>query len=351
MLRFWRRDASELAVDQGALSEGGWSRRHLRLASLKAMIHESSIMLQTARVGLLRLDPLQIRVDAEASRPTLVLPLGIELFKGEHDLFLDRLEADLTTRPANGPRRRLGLTGTISGAGGQHGLLNSQPQGVGAVQAQLRIELLSEDLRLLDELVQSATGTVAELALVFDLRVCMIREIVHDNGLGTALDVLPLARATAEELQIQLPRELWARDLAPALGHDHYRLIAVQVPAPEGPLGDGLVPLFDAASRAYDAAEWRESIQKCRDVRNYVEQHLGLQEKEHVAEAIAQRLSVDADDTRITFLDATWQALADLTSDAHHLDSVGRLQAATAHAALLITATMVQHVGELVGPP
>jgi len=327
------------------------AERRLWLASLRAMIHEASITLQTTRVGLLRVEPLQIRADAEASRPTLLFTLGVELFKGEHDLFLDRLEAVLTTRPATGPRRRLGLTGTISGTGGQHGLLNSQPQGYGAVQTQLRIELLAEDLRLLDELVQRSTGTVAELALVFDLRLCRIREVVLDNGLGTALDVLPLARATTEELQIQLPRDFWARDLAPALGHDRYRLVAVQLPAPEGPLGDGLVSLFDAANRAYDAAEWRESIQKCRDVRHYVEEHLGLQEKEHVAEAIARRLSVDPTDTRIKFLDGVWAALADLTSEAHHLDSVGRLEAATAHAALLVTATMVQHVGELVGPP
>jgi hypothetical protein len=315
------------------------------------MIHEASIRSQTTNVGVIRVDPLQIQVDREASRPTLVFPLGIELFKRERDVFLDQLEAVLTTRPGSGPRRRIGLAGTISGTGEQHGLLNSQPQGCGAVQAQLRIELLGEDLLRLDELVQRAPGTVTELAFVFKLRVCLIREIVHDDFLGTTLDVVPLASPQAEELQIQLPCDFWARQLAPALGHNRYRLVAVQMPAPEGPLGDGLVPLFDAASRAYDAAEWRESIQKCRDVRHYVEKHLELQEKEHVAQAIAQHLSVDPDDPRIKFLDATWQALASLTSDAHHLDSVGRLQTATAHAALLVTATMVQHVGELVGPP
>jgi len=315
------------------------------------MIHESSIVLQTTRVGMLRVDPLQIRADKEASRPTLVFPLGIELFKGESNLFLDRLEAVLTTRPASGPRRRLGLAGNVSGTGGQHELIDSQPQGAGAIHTQLRIELFDEDLRLLDELVQGAAGTVAELSLVFELRVCMIRDVLLDSARGTALDVLPLARVTAEELQVQLPREYWARELAPALGHDRYPLIAVEMPALEGPLGDGLVPLFDAASRAYDAGEWRESIQKCRDVRNYVETHLALQESEHVAAAIARHLSVDENDPRIRFLDATWQALAALTSKAHHLDSVGRLQAATAHAALLVTATMVQHVGELVAPP
>ena len=49
-----------------------------------AMIHESSITLQTTRVGQLRVDSLQIRGDREASRPTLIVQLGVELFKGEH---------------------------------------------------------------------------------------------------------------------------------------------------------------------------------------------------------------------------------------------------------------------------
>ena len=118
------------------------------------MIHEASITLQLTRVGVLRVDPLQIRADAEASRPTLVFPLGVEIFKGEHDLFMDRLEAVMTTRPATGPRRRLGMRGAISGTSNQHGLINSQPQGYGAVQTQLRIEFLDEDMRLLDEFIQ-----------------------------------------------------------------------------------------------------------------------------------------------------------------------------------------------------
>jgi hypothetical protein len=61
-------------------------------------------------------------------------------------------------------------------------------------------------------------------------------------------------------------------------------------------------------------------------------------------------LSTDGEDPRIRFLDSIWTALVNLTSDAHHVDSRDRLEAATAHAALLVTATMVQHVAGLVGP-
>ena len=124
----------------------------------------------------------------------------------------------------------------------------------------------------------------------------------------------------------------------------------MRLPSPDGVLGAQMITFYDEASRAYDRAEWRECIQKCRDVRSYIEQTVSQNEREHVAAAVARRLGTDGNDPRIKFLDGVWQALAEITSDSHHIDNRDRLEAATAHAALLVTATMVQHVGELIGP-
>ena len=66
-----------------------------------------------------------------------------------------------------------------------------------------------------------------------------------------------------------------------------------------------------------------ERVFRSAEMFDTMSRHLGLQEKERVAEAIAQRLSVDPTNAEIKFLDGVWAALADLTSDAHHLDSVG----------------------------
>jgi hypothetical protein len=218
----------------------------------------------------------------------------------------------------------------------------------------LRFELVEGSLRLLDDHLQNSQGTSAELTLTLQARVAWARAILNEEpspNFGTLLELLPFWRTTTEELQIQLPRERWARDIAPALGHDRIRLVAVQLPSPDGVLGTDLVPVFDAASRAYDASDWRECIQKCRDVRHHIEQQVrGASQNGTVAQVIAQRLNVKDDDPRIRFLDSTWKTLADVTNEAHHIDSIGRLQAATAHAALLVTATMVQHVAELLGP-
>jgi hypothetical protein len=319
------------------------------------MLHESAIRLRNEPLGLLRVDPLRIRGDGGPLMPALIVPAGLDLYgRKDQTVVLECLKAELWTRPPTGARVRLGLPAIIQTIGSDQGPLQSLQQGAPAHPLELRFELIGGSMRLLDEYLQGSQGSVTELTITFQARVAWARQILNDEpapDFGTVLELLPFWRTTTEEMQIQLPRERWARDIAPALGHDRVRLIAVQLPALDGVLGNELVPIFDAASRAYDAADWRECIQKCRDVRHHIEQQVrGASQNGTVAQVVAQRLNVEDDDPRIRFLDSTWKALADVTNEAHHIDSIGRLQAATAHAALLVTATMVQHVAELLGP-
>lgn len=106
--------------------------------------------------------------------------------------------------------------------------------------------------------------------------------------------------------------------------------LAQTSPAPAGPLGGELVALFDAASRAYDSGDWRETVQQCRDVRNHVEQHLREDPDQRVYRVVARMVNVDETDSRIKFLDSVWEGLANVTSYAHHVGN--RCDAATAHA-------------------
>jgi hypothetical protein len=319
------------------------------------MIHVATIRLQSEPVGRLRVDPLQIRGDGGPLMPALIVPVAIDLFeRQDQKLVLERLTATLWTQPGSGPRRRIGVPAILDTIGGEHGPLISLAQGAESEHRELRLELSPGALRLLDEHLQACQGSVAELSLTFEARVAWARQVLNDeptSNFGTLLDLLPFWRTSTEEMQIQLPRERWARDIAPALGHDRVRLVAIGLPSPDGVFDADVVSIFDAAGRAYDAADWRECIQKCRDVRHRIEQQVrGTSQDSSVAQVIAQRLGVEESDPRVRFLDSTWKALAEVTNDAHHIDSIGRLQAATAHAALLITATMVQHVAELLGP-
>jgi hypothetical protein len=217
----------------------------------------------------------------------------------------------------------------------------------------LRIYLTQAGVRILDEHVQHSTQGPVMLAIYFEARLGLLEDSVVDDlpslSNPKAFSVRRFWGASVDELEIQLPRGYWAEEIAPALGHDRLRLIAVEMPAPTGPLGAELTAMFDAASRAYDAADWRETIQKCRDIRNHVEQHTRKEQDERLFQVVAGRVGADETDARIKFLDDVWAALATMTSNSHHIKSIGRLDAATAHATLLLTATMIQYVGELIG--
>ena len=141
------------------------------------MIHESSITLQSRIAGRLRVDPMSISGDRESASPVVLIPLDIELFKlGEQELFLDRLEAALWTLPGRGPRKRLGLPAVVDGTRSLHGPLMSLAEGAGSHHTQLRFSLDEPALWLLDRHVQESPGPVAELALVFEIRLCVVRE-------------------------------------------------------------------------------------------------------------------------------------------------------------------------------
>jgi hypothetical protein len=318
-------------------------------------MHRSDIRLTNYRIGELRLDPTQIRGEGGPLTPSLVLPMELDLHQpDEKMLVIERLEATLWTQPATGPRARVGLPAVVDSAGrGDTRPLHSLPRGA-SHHFELRIELLETGVRLLDEQAQRSAQGPIPLTLYCEARAGLSETSAADElpslGRPEVWAVRRFWSVTIEELQLQLAREHWAEQVAPALGHDHLRLIAVQMPLPDGALGSELVGMFDAAGRAYDASDWRETVQKCRDVRHHIEESVRSEPNERVFQAVARLVGADEKDPRMKFLDDAWRALVDLTSEAHHIGSIGRLDAATAHASLLLTATLIQYLGELLSP-
>jgi hypothetical protein len=326
------------------------------------VIHEARITISNAAVGRLRVDPVRISAAGGPLLPTLQIPLQLELFQlDSQTLVLERLEASVWTRPQSGQRLRLAAPVVIEGSGGTRGVILSRPRGASPEDLQLAFLLADGGVRTLDEHVRGALGHVIDLELSFEVRIAWRRELLNDpmapdsltpfdqrHGLLSVL--APFWETRAEELQIQLSRDQWAHTVAPGLGHEQLRLVALRLPA-AGAAGANVVSLYDAASHAYDAGDWRTSAQKCRDLRHLVEQSIRSAPNERVYEAVARRSGVGLDDPRIQFLDKVWSAFADVTNDAHHLDSISRLDAVTAHATLLLTASMVQYVTELLAPP
>jgi len=312
---------------------------------------EAYIRVTNTPAGRLSVDPSEVRGDTESLAPALVVPVSVELFDRDgQTLVLDRLAATLWTHPSQGPRRRLGLPTVVHNGAPRWGLLVSEEGRGNPHRVELCFDLLDHGVRALDEHFQSSQGPHAELTLYPEARLGVAPNFPTDvNETGT-LGMVQCAKPLVDELVVPIAREQWAREIGPALGHDRQRLVAVRLPSSDGVLGAEAIAFYDQASRAYDRAEWRECIQKCRDVRSYIEQAVRQDDRERVATAVARRLGTNADDPRIRFLDSVWAGLANLTSGSHHIDNHGKLEAATAHAALLVTATMVQHVAELIGP-
>jgi hypothetical protein len=291
------------------------------VASWAAVINQADIGLAQSMVGRLRIDPLRIRGEGGALAPALVVPVELDLHEADgKKLVLERLVGELWTRPGAGARVRLGLPVTIESAGsGDTRPLFSLPRG-GTHNFDVRIDLTVPGVRLLDEHVQASTQGPVILAVYFEVRLGVLEssqaEDLPSLDNPATFTVRRFWTTSIEELEIQLPREHWAQELAPKLGHDHVRLVAVEMPAANGPLGGGLIAMFDAASRAYDADDWRETIQKCRDVRSHIEQHTPQQPELRIFQTVAERVGVEESDPRIRFLDQAWSALVDITNAA-----------------------------------
>jgi hypothetical protein len=173
------------------------------------------------------------------------------------------------------------------------------------------------------------------------------------SALGLFSLVAPFWDTRIEPLPIRITAPLWIDNALPGLGYDRLRLIEVMVPSPGEPLLTMVIPFFDDARRDYDAGRYRECVQKCRDVRHAVEQHLGATGKEgdRVADKVAARLGLSADDPRRKLLDGMWQGLVLLTSEAHHISNPGGYTAANARGCLLLTATLLDYLRSLFNPP
>jgi hypothetical protein len=324
-----------------------------------AMRHEAIITIQSPRpttVGRLRVDPLTIGGEGGGLVPLLVVPLQAHLFQDENGpLVLVRLEATLWTAGVDRGGVELAPPATVYGIGGDRGLVVARPQSFSPDLVTLRFGLSPGAIRELHDRAR----TTAPAAVTFDLRFqATLARLLDTDAADTgaafnspvAAGLAPYWQTRVEDMQIELSRERWADTVSPGLGEDRLRLVVVGFPPAGGPLGGQVADLFDAARRAYDAGDYRECVQKCRDVRNHVEQSLRSTDDERVAAAVARHVGAAGDDPRVAFLDRAWTAVGDFTSGSHHVHTVGRLDGPSARAALVITATLIELVSELVAP-
>jgi hypothetical protein len=174
-----------------------------------------------------------------------------------------------------------------------------------------------------------------------------IKDHPLDLDLGPFSILAPFWYPRIGDLSIQLPASIWVDHVYSPLGFGSLRLIEVALPAANGLLPNGLIASLDAARRDYDLGNYRECIQKCRDARYAVENHLEATRANPVAAVIGDRLELPPDAPQRAFLRSVWTGLSDMTNAAHHVSTVQGMLRADAHACLLTLALLLEYISQL----
>jgi len=192
-------------------------------------------------------------------------------------------------------------------------------------------------------------GTVAWLSATGNTTPPDARMLTHpiDLQFGLFSILAPFWNTRIEDLSVQLPASQWVDRVLPHLGFSSLRFIEIALPTANGLLPEALIASFDAARRDYDLGNYRECAQKCRDVRNAIEQHLGATRQHPVTEVIGDRLGLPQDAPQRAFLRNVWTGFADLTNAAHHQSTVHGLLRADAHVCLLTAALLLEYINQL----
>lgn len=321
------------------------------------MLSSRHLILQTTVVANVSVDSDQVRGDGGLLAPALVIPFQVELLQrptGER-LALQRVSVALSVPTTTQGYVQLGPTVHSFGESSGRGVWHTYESHSYDLRLDLRFPLSSEAVRLVEDAAHRIEPSL-NLKLRIDAAFAHVQgvEQLHVSGglagqqhiLGHAFDLRSLGSGGSEDLDVQVSREHWAERVAPGLGIDWYRVVAVRLPKQVEGLDPKLGSFFDEAVRSYERRDYRGAINACRDIREVVEQSLGAEGKGGVAGVVAaeRRLADDAPERE--FIDGAWKLLADLTNKAHHVRSRGHYEAPDARAALLFTAVMLEYLAD-----
>ena len=150
-----------------------------------------------------------------------------------------------------------------------------------------------------------------------------------------------------EDLDLVIPASTWIDRVLPGLGIDQLHLIEVQLPEANALVPASAIVAFGQARRQYELGFYPQCVALCRDVRSFVEQHLGATQANPVGAVVEQRLGWAAGKSQRQLLQRQYDTLNYITNVAHHVTGGQLLNAADARAALLLTATWIEYLGAL----
>jgi hypothetical protein len=323
-----------------------------------------AIQVGTRAVGEITLDADRVRGEGGPHNPRLVLPVTIRMHTRPAAETLTLTELVCTLYAGSiGPAGQIGQPAIVDLTRGLPA--RSNPHGSTPSYHEIQFPLSDALISLLEEHRHrtenkafagwlTISATVAWLAALggespLSQNIRAIPDFPFGTDMGICFTLAWFQDTIVENLSVPVSASVWIDSVLPGLGLDHLRLVEIALPHAGGALPDSVIPLFDAARRDYDEGRYRESIQKCRDVRTRVEKHLGATKHHPVGDAIGDRVASPLNDDEREFLNQSWTALVDFTSAAHHQPAY---VAADAKVCLLLTAVLLEFLqGLLAAPP
>ncbi len=327
------------------------------------MNRQAGISIGNFRVGWLRVDPALVRGEGGYLSPAVLVPGTIQFDPREagQTIAITELEAELIL-PASSELAlglAVGSPARVSGTRSQAGFWSSTPSSPVEHQVAFRFPLSREQVRLIEDHAQRLGDGQIPLGLRLYVAAAWLRRSENAPrpgppghpvaaATGLAADLWALQNAKVESLELRLRREDWTAQVLPGLGADEVRLIALRLPAASSAIGSEATTAIDTARHRYDEGDYRGAVQACRDLRDAVADHLGADGKP-IAERVGEKLALPADSPTRALLDNLWKTLSDLSSAAHHRQG-RQLGQAEARASVLIAATVVEYLTEILGP-
>jgi hypothetical protein len=321
----------------------------------------SDLYINNRRIGTITLDEQRVRGEGGAYDPHIILPLSIVMEPQPSGamLALTELRGSLHLTSPCFPNNQIGPSATLSLL--ENMSCRSSIHASAPGQIEVRLPLTEPLIASLEEhrhrhpegnfeAYLSLHATVAWIAGTGNLlpkEAGLLQGHPLDQSLGPFSLLAPLWYPRIGDLSVRIPASVWVDQVLPPMGFSSLRLVEITLPTANGLLPDGLVASFDAARSDYDLGNYRECIQKCRDVRNAMEHHLGATQQHPVADVIGDRLGLPADAPQRPFLRNVWTGFADFTNASHHLSTVQGLLRADAHVCRLLTALLLEYINQL----
>ena len=322
------------------------------------MISTANIQIASYGVGTLSLDGPGAKGEGGPEDPRLVIPTIITMVAQPRDKQLAVSEFSCSLHLGSDAHDHNQIGPTISRSFLPELHARSIEKNPNEHRFELRFGLTAALVEQLDAARQAAPSGDLRLQVRPKMTVSLIYQVSGEATQRPALRPIPdfpfgLEYGIASTLAhfwnssigpfaLEIPRSTWVERVLPGLGVNHVRLVEIGLPRASGPLPVETLRLFDAARSDLATGRGRECVQKLRDVRYAIEQHVGASKSDTVAMKIAAHRGLKSDSPQAKYLDGLWKTLADLTSDPHH--DPRPLAAVDARSALLFTAVLLDYV-------